>query len=126
MVSKHFYGAAVDIAKINGIPIMGHQGSGSITDTTIRALLKLQGTMQPYQIISLMTYPGHSNTMSMGDHADHIHVGFLESYSSRQGSAQLRAVLKPKQWLKLIQRIGQIDNPTVPTRPSRYATRAGG
>jgi hypothetical protein len=126
MVSKHFYGAAVDIAKINGIPIMGHQGSGSITDLTIRQLLKLQGTMQPYQIISLMEYRGHSNTLAMGDHADHIHVGFLENYSSRAGASQLRAVLKPTQWLKLIQRIGQIDNPTVPTRPSRYSLPAGG
>ena len=125
MVSKHFYGAAVDIAKINGIPVMGHQGSGSITDLTIRQLLKLQGTMAPYQIISLMTYKGHPNTMAMGDHADHIHVGFLENYSTGSNSGQLRAVLKPKQWLKLIERIGQIDNPRVPTRPGRGSLPAG-
>jgi hypothetical protein len=32
-------------------------------------------------------------------------------------------VLKPKQWIKLIDRLGNIDNPTVSTKPSRYATK---
>ena len=36
-VSEHSTGTAVDIAAINGIPILGHQGPGSITDITIRA-----------------------------------------------------------------------------------------
>ena len=36
-VSEHSTGDAVDIAAINGTPIVGHQGKGSITDTTIRA-----------------------------------------------------------------------------------------
>ena len=31
-VSEHSSGNAVDIAAINGIPILGHQGKGSITD----------------------------------------------------------------------------------------------
>jgi D-alanyl-D-alanine dipeptidase len=74
--SEHSTGSAVDIAKVNGIPILGHQGDGSIADVAIRRLLMLQGTMKPHQIISLMTYPGADNTLAMGDHADHIHVGF--------------------------------------------------
>jgi hypothetical protein len=32
--------------------------------------------MRPDQIISLMKYKGHDNTLAMGDHDDHIHVGF--------------------------------------------------
>ena len=75
-VSAHSYGAAVDIAAINGIPIAGNQGAGSVTDATIRELLTLRGTLKPSQIISLMTFEGADNTLSMGDHADHIHVGF--------------------------------------------------
>jgi hypothetical protein len=75
-ISAHSYGAAVDIAAINGIPIMGNQGAGSVTDATIRELLTLRGTMKPNQIISLMTFQGADNTLAMGDHADHIHVGF--------------------------------------------------
>ena len=75
-VSEHSSGNAVDIAMVNGIPILGHQGEGSITDITIRRLLTLQGTMKPHQIISLMTYKDADNTLALADHADHIHVGF--------------------------------------------------
>ena len=57
-VSAHSSGNAVDIAKINGIPIMGNQGAGSITDIAVRRLLTLQGTMKPAQIITLMNYEG--------------------------------------------------------------------
>jgi hypothetical protein len=30
-------------------------------------------------------------------------------------------VLKPGQWDNLVQRLGQIQNPAVPTHPSKYA-----
>jgi murein DD-endopeptidase MepM/ murein hydrolase activator NlpD len=113
-ISEHSSGNAVDIAKINGIPIIGHQGEGSITDITIRRLLTLQGTMKPHQIISLMTYAGADNTLSLPDHADHIHVGFHPLYGTNAKLArQLNAVLKPGQWIKLIDRIGEIDNPVL-------------
>jgi hypothetical protein len=75
-ISAHSYGHAVDISAINGVPIMGHQGADSITAKTLAKLVQLQGYGQPNQIISLMTVDGHDNTLSMGDHDDHIHVGF--------------------------------------------------
>ena len=75
-VSEHSTGTAMDIAAINGITITpGTQGPGSITEQTIKRLLALQGTMKPHQIISLMTFDGADNTLAMGDHDDHIHVG---------------------------------------------------
>jgi hypothetical protein len=121
-VSEHSSGNAVDIAAINGIPILGHQGDGSITDMTIRRLLTLQGTMKPHQIISLMTFEGADNTLSLPDHADHIHVGFRPLYGSDSKlGRQLNSALKPKQWIKLINRLGEIDNPKVLTAPSKYA-----
>jgi hypothetical protein len=121
-VSEHSTGSAVDIAAINGIPILGHQGEGSITDMTIRRLLTLQGTMKPHQIISLMTFDGTDNTLSLPDHADHIHVGFRPLYGSDSKlGRQLNSALKPKQWIKLIDRLGDIDNPKVLTSPSKYA-----
>jgi murein DD-endopeptidase MepM/ murein hydrolase activator NlpD len=124
-VSEHSSGNAVDIAAINGIPILGHQGPGSITDITIRRLLTLQGTMKPHQIISLMTFEGADNTLSLPDHADHIHVGFRPLFGSNDKlGRQLNAVLKPDQWAKLMKRLGRIDNPTVPIKPSKYATKA--
>ena len=30
-------------------------------------------------------------------------------------------MLKPGQWYNLIERLGQIENPVVPTKPSKYA-----
>ncbi|MEA2190964.1 MAG: hypothetical protein QOI73_1085, partial [Solirubrobacteraceae bacterium] len=123
-VSEHSAGSAVDIARINGISILGHQGDGSITDLTIRRLLTLQGTMKPHQIISLMTYAGADNTLALPDHADHIHVGFRPQYAPGTPEAkELASVLKPTQWVKLIDRLGEIDNPDVTTKPSRYAIR---
>jgi hypothetical protein len=123
-VSEHSSGNAVDIAAVNGIPIAGHQGPGSITDITIQRLLTLQGTMKPHQIISLMTFPDTDNTLSLPDHADHIHVGFRPLYAAGTKSARrLDAALKPKQWIKLIDRLGQIDNPVVATTPSKYALK---
>jgi hypothetical protein len=127
MVSEHTYGDAVDIAKINGIPINGHQGPGSITDIAVRRLLTLQGTMQPNQVITLMDYPGISYAWAAADHADHIHVGFPPLFGDNTKLQQhYNSVLKPSQWVKLIERLNQINNPTVPTKPSKYALGAGG
>ena len=110
----------MDIAKINGVPILGHQEGGGITEQTVRRLMRLQGTMQPHQIISLLEMGGP--TMSMADHADHIHVGFKPLFGpNRKLGRQAMQVLKPGQWSDLIARLGEIDNPVVPTKPSKYA-----
>jgi hypothetical protein len=125
-VSAHSSGNAVDIAKINNIPILGNQGAGSITDITVRRLLTLQGIMKPAQIITLMTYDGAANTLALADHADHIHVGFRPTFDPTTKAGRLaQSVLKPSQWVKLIDRLGQIDNPTVAAAPSKYAIKAG-
>jgi murein DD-endopeptidase MepM/ murein hydrolase activator NlpD len=123
-VSAHSSGNAVDVAKINGIPILGNQGPGSIADITIRRLLTLQGTMKPAQIISLMTYDGTDNTLALPDHNDHIHIGFRPEFDASKGGKATESVLKPAQWIKLIDRLGQIDNPTVKLAPSKYAIKA--
>ena len=116
-------GTAVDIGAVNGIVIQpGTQGKGSITDLTIQRLLTLQGTMKPHQIISLMTYENADNTFAMGDHADHIHVGWRPTYDANSKAAKrVAAVLKPDQWIKLIDRISEIDNPVVREQPSRFS-----
>jgi Transglycosylase SLT domain/Peptidase family M23 len=124
-VSEHTTGTAVDIAAINGVPILDHQGEGSITELTIQRLLTLQGTMKPHQIISLMSFEGTDNTLAMSDHGDHIHVGFTPLYGeNRRAARQVDAILKPDQWIKLIERLDEIDNPTVPRKPSKYAVDA--
>jgi hypothetical protein len=123
-VSEHSTGTAVDIAAINGIPIYGHQGPNSIADVTIQRLLTLQGTMKPHQIISLMTFDGADNTLSLPDHDDHIHVGFRPL--GGKGAEKFESVLKPGQWDKLINRLGELENPTVSLKASKYAIKASG
>ena len=40
-----------------------------------------------------------------------------------RAARQIDAILQPDQWIKLIDRIGHIDNPTVSDQPSRYAVK---
>jgi len=115
-VSEHSSGDAVDVAAINGVPIAGHQGPGSITDRAVRALLTLQGTMKPHQIITLMQYAGTDNTLALADHWDHIHIGYHPSADAGSISA-----LRPDQWDRLVSGLGRIRNPVVAIRPSRWS-----
>jgi hypothetical protein len=118
-VSEHSTGSAVDISAINGVPIIGHQGPGSITELTIQRLLTLQGTMEPHQIISLMSFAGTDNTFAMGDHADHIHVGFRPAAGTgSETSGDAAAVLERGQWRTLVDRIDDIENPLLRRIPN--------
>ena len=124
-VSHHSSGNAVDIATVNGIPILGHQEAGGITEQTVRRLMQLQGTMAPAQIISLLEIGGA--TFAMADHDDHIHVGFQPMFgANRKLGKQALAVLAPEQWTDLMSRLREIENPVVPTKPSKYALPAKG
>jgi len=122
-VSNHSFGSAVDIAAVNGQPVLGHQGPGSLTEAVLRAVLRLQGTLRPDELISLHELGGPS--FAMGDHADHIHIGWSPAFGigPEEGFVQL---LKPRQWEKLTERLGEIDNPKVPTQPSKFSLPAKG
>jgi hypothetical protein len=121
-ISEHASGDAVDISAVNGTSIAGNQGPGSITDTTIRKLLTLQGSMKPHQIISLMSYPGTDNTLAKPDHFDHIHVGFRPAGAlSASLAGSLSSSITPSEWIKLIARLGEIPDPSVASGPSAAA-----
>ncbi len=117
-VSEHSTGDAVDIAIINGVPVTGHQGPGTLTDELIRTVLQLQGTMHPHQVISLEDLPGETS-FALPDHYDHVHVGYRPEAGAF--GEQFNALLKPRQWQRLTHRLGQIDNPKVPTAPSQFS-----
>jgi hypothetical protein len=123
-VSEHSIGSAMDIAAINGQPVLGNQGPGTLADSLVRDLIQLQGSMKPHQIISLMDYFNADNTFAMADHDDHVHVGFAAEGSDTV-SKQFNQILKGSQWERLIQRLGEIDNPEVSTKPSQFALPAG-
>jgi hypothetical protein len=142
-VSEHYTGDAVDISAINGIPIAGHQGAGTITDLTIRTLLTLQGEFVPHQIISLMQYPGAANTLAMPEHWNHIHVGFRPTatevpldpaaagnaaHSASAGKAAPAPVIVPSdlsttQWSQLVNRIGSLPAPKVAAKRTPSAIK---
>jgi len=135
-------GDAVAIVAINGVPIAGHQGAGSITDTTIRTLLTLQGEFTPARIVSLMRYPGAPTTLARADHGDYVEVVFapaLAHLHAAQSAATIAAAhsagagktapapvaivgeLSPAQWEQLVSRIAALPTPTVAVKPSSAA-----
>ncbi|MGI8728028.1 MAG: lytic murein transglycosylase, partial [Solirubrobacterales bacterium] len=118
-LSAHPTGDAVDIARLNGLPVLGNQGKGSITEAAVRELMKLQGSMEPAQIITLMEMGGP--TFAMADHADHIHLGFQPE---ARGEGKNFSLLKPDQWDRLVDRIGKLDQPKVPTKQSKFTIPA--
>jgi hypothetical protein len=120
-VSEHSTGDAVDIAEINGVPVTGNQGPGTLVDELIKDVLQLQGTMHPHQVISLEDLPGETS-FAEASHYDHVHIGYRPIGSEAAAESQFaEALLKPNQWEHLIQRLGQIENPKVPIRPSKYS-----
>ncbi len=125
-VSAHSFGAAVDIAAFNGQSVLGHQGPGSLTEQAIKLLMRLQGSAQPAQLISLMNLGGPS--FAMGDHDDHLHVGY--SFQPSLGSGRSGDVLGQVDFdggaslldsgpvdrsleQKLSGKLGAIENPSV-------------
>ena len=117
-VSEHSTGDAVDIAVIDGVPVTGHQGPGTLVDQLIRDVLQLQGTMHPHQVISLEDLPGETS-FALPDHYDHVHIGYRPL--TGPFDQQFNALLKPEQWQRLTNRLDEIKNPRVSPTPSPYA-----
>lgn len=74
VVSAHIYGLAIDISALGGLSVMGNSLPGGITEQAVRNVLLLPAELQPRQVISLLGMGGPS--FPMGNHDDHIHVGF--------------------------------------------------
>ncbi len=131
-VASHYRGTAVDITAINGIPIAGHQGPGTVTDAVIRTLLTLRGEFAPQRILSLMRYPEAPTTEALSAAWDHIHIEFpprravAHAASAGPAAASPLAVtgdLNEAQWSQLIGRIAALPKPTVAAAPSSAAIR---
>jgi membrane-bound lytic murein transglycosylase B len=137
-------GGAVEISQVNGIPITGHEGAGSITDSTIRTLLSLQGEYVPDHIVSLMEYPEAKNTLATRTHSNAIQIDFPPvaptataltpakaakaahaATSSKTAPAPFVASpsLSLTQWNELLTRIGALPAPNVAAKPTSAAIR---
>lgn len=141
---------SVEITDVNGIPVAGHEGPGSIVDLTIRTLLTLQGRFSPSEIVSLMHYPGSPGTIARSTHSRSILVVFPPhgagafgagaastatsaaagsahsrgaggSPGAARGSASSFAGLRAGQWSALLHRVAAIPQPIVTRKRSSAA-----
>ena len=112
----------VEITAVNGIPIAGHQGQGSIGETTVRKLLMLQGLSRPRRVLSLMSFPGAGIAVASPRSGTAIRVAYdAPGAASARVSGLLTTSLSPSQWIKLTARLGEIPDPTVGRGPSSAA-----
>ncbi len=112
----------VKITAVGGVPIAGHQGSGSIAETTIRKLLMLEGLNRPRRIVSLTSIPGATNTFVKSSARDWIRIVFgPSSGAGARAASASSSPLTPNEWVKLIARLGEIPDPTVSSGPSAAA-----
>ncbi len=112
---------AVDITAVNGVPIAGHGGPGSVGDIAVRKLLTLQGVARPLEIVSPMSYPGAANTLAK-PHIRAIHLSFTAPTGRLAHAAGVfGSGLSANEWTKLIARLGEIPDPTVANGPSSSA-----
>jgi hypothetical protein len=143
LVTAYPPAGTIDIAAINGVPIAGHQGAGTITDVTIRTLLTLQHGFTPKRIVSLMKYPGASSTVAQPDHSTFIQIelprrvatavvsktaGAMPARSagtSQSSTAPISAnpVLNTLEWQRLIAQVGGLQGQKVSRKPSAAAIR---
>jgi len=112
---------AVDITAVNGVPVAGHQGQGSITDAAVRRLLMLQGAARPQRIASLLGYPGDAVAFASPGARDAIHVAFPATAGAARTAGLAGSALSPSEWTKLVARLGEIPDPTVSRAPSAAA-----
>jgi soluble lytic murein transglycosylase-like protein len=140
-VSASYSGDEVDISAINGTTIAGHQGPGTITDLTIRALLTMPAEFVPQEIVSLMRYPSSPKTHASRADASHIHLEFAPArtttalnpaaaatvaHSARSGRTApsplvTTSALSAAQWNQLMERVGALPIPAIRTKPSSAA-----
>jgi hypothetical protein len=74
-VSNHYYGRAVDIAAIDGVPCTVTDVDGPC-GTMTRALASLPEGQRPTELIYCFDADGPGPAWAASDHCDHIHVGF--------------------------------------------------
>jgi murein DD-endopeptidase MepM/ murein hydrolase activator NlpD len=81
---------AVDISAVDGVPIAGHQGPGTLTNSLIKTVLRLQGTMHPDQVISHENLPGPISS-SQPNYSKAVHIAYYPSFGNEYVSPFLNA-----------------------------------
>ena len=76
-ISNHYYGRAMDIAAIDGVPCTDVSPDGPC-GTIARQLGALPAGQEPTELIYCFDPdgPANPNGFAQADHCDHVHVGF--------------------------------------------------
>jgi hypothetical protein len=76
-VSNHYYGRAMDIAAIDGVPCTDVSVDGPC-GTIARQIGALPAGQEPTELIYCWDPdgPANPNGFAQADHCDHVHVGF--------------------------------------------------
>jgi soluble lytic murein transglycosylase-like protein len=134
-------GDQLNISAIDGTPIAGNQGPGTITDVAIRTLLSLRGEFRPLQIVSLMQYPGSPSTVASPHESDHLRLAYRAIPPAAQASPAAAAAvansvrrgahvptpplggedLTSTEWGRLFTQLSGLHAPTVPVTRSSVA-----
>ncbi|MGH2864443.1 MAG: hypothetical protein ACRDJX_04245, partial [Solirubrobacteraceae bacterium] len=113
---------SVNITAINGVPVAGHEGPGTLADEAVRKLLMLQGLARPRRIVSLMSYPGAAVAFANPSVGNAIRVSFAApAGKAGHATSLLASGLTPGEWIELVDRLGEIPDPTVPSGHSTAA-----
>jgi len=128
------------LTAINGVPVAGHQGAGTITDITIRTLLTLRHKFAPKRIVSLMRYPGALSTVAASDYSAYIKIELAKPASAKTSknvgaktanaanASATRAlvanpILNTLEWQRLMTQLSTLQTPKLSTKPSGSAIR---
>jgi hypothetical protein len=74
-VSNHYFGRAVDIAAVNGVPCTDMSATSPCSEVG-RILASLPGGARPTELIYGYDLDGPGPAVAKADHSDHIHAGF--------------------------------------------------
>jgi hypothetical protein len=101
------FGPRLEISRLRGQPIEGHQQDGGPVDQAIRRLLQLQGVLAPARIVSLRKYAGEPSTVALPDHNRQLEVDFSAAIPGFSGTGvdQLRTA----EWRSLMARLAQLS-----------------
>ena len=108
--------------QINGLPMLGNQGPGSITEAAgprPAAAPGDDGAVPDHLADGLLRRRQHlRDVRPRRPRPRRLHAG-RRTRVEGSVSKQFSAMLKPEQWERLIDRLGEIDNPEVPTEALR-------
>jgi hypothetical protein len=74
-VSNHYYGRAVDIAAVDGVPCTDTAPTSPCAQLG-RTLTLMPVTVHPTELIYCFDLDGPGTAFARADHCDHLHVGF--------------------------------------------------